>query len=154
MFPLNPTIILQGVPNDLTRFLNMPLQSIKHWIVPLALDDPWIPLLKKNQMGLNRFNALHKGWWKKHCIMEKESCGPKVPWVPSFGKELPHDISGIPPPLLSKRPTKEPMFHQFHRLWAAMGATFVNTREIFQCHSLTTTALWMTDQRRQPLFVP
>jgi hypothetical protein len=40
-FPLNPTIILQGVPNDLLCFLNGPLESIKQHIIPLVLDNPW-----------------------------------------------------------------------------------------------------------------
>ena len=32
-FPLNPTIIVQGVPNDLTCFLNGPLQIVKNQII-------------------------------------------------------------------------------------------------------------------------
>jgi hypothetical protein len=38
--PLNPTIILQDVPNDLMCFLNGPLQSIKKHIVSLAPNTP------------------------------------------------------------------------------------------------------------------
>jgi hypothetical protein len=38
---------------------------------------------------------------------------------------MPHDISSILPPLLSKWRAKEPMFHQFHRLRAAVRAPFV-----------------------------
>ena len=35
--PLNPTIILQGVPNNLICFLNGSLQSIKTQIIPLGV---------------------------------------------------------------------------------------------------------------------
>lgn len=40
--------------------------------------------------------------------------------VLSFGKELPHDIGGKPPCLLSKGTTEEPIFHRFHWLQATM----------------------------------
>ena len=40
-FPFNSTIIMHGVPNDLTCFLNGPLQIIEHEIILLAPDNPW-----------------------------------------------------------------------------------------------------------------
>ena len=39
-FPLDPPIILQGVPNDLTCFLNGPLQIVENEIIPLMPDNP------------------------------------------------------------------------------------------------------------------
>ena len=38
MLPFDPTIILQGVPNDLMRFVNGPLGHTKNQIVPLTPD--------------------------------------------------------------------------------------------------------------------
>ena len=40
LFPLTPTIILQGVSDDFMCFLNGPLQNIEHQIIPLAPNDP------------------------------------------------------------------------------------------------------------------
>jgi hypothetical protein len=47
-FPFDPSVILQGIPNDLTCFLNGPLQVIKNQIIPLPPDDPRKTLLKKS----------------------------------------------------------------------------------------------------------
>ena len=35
-FPFNPPIILQGIPNDLTCFLNKPLHVVINQIIPLS----------------------------------------------------------------------------------------------------------------------
>ena len=40
MFPLNPTVILQGFPNDLVRFLNGPLYNVENQIVPSTPNGP------------------------------------------------------------------------------------------------------------------
>ena len=40
-FPFNPPIIMQGFPNDLTCFLNGPLQVVKNQIISLSPNDPW-----------------------------------------------------------------------------------------------------------------
>lgn len=123
MFPLNPIIILQGVPNDLTCSLNGPLQSIKNPIIPLASNDPWNSTSQEKPNAVESFQYLAQRLIKNGIASwRKISAGQGS----SFGKGLPHDMSGIQQPLLSKRATKEPMFHRFHRLWATVGATFVN----------------------------
>lgn len=93
-----------------------------------------IPLLKKNEMRLN-------------CCTKVDQRGlhygkgfPQAK-VSSFGNELPHDVSNIWTPLLSEWTTEKPMFQRFHRMWAVVGATFVNLHRdypapLINCHNL------------------
>ena len=39
-FPLNPIVLLQGIPKDFTCFLNGPLLITKQKIIPLAPYNP------------------------------------------------------------------------------------------------------------------
>jgi hypothetical protein len=61
MFRLDPTIILQGVLDDLTNFLNGPLQSIKRQSVPLMRSNPWKATPQEELDAVDRVSALHKG---------------------------------------------------------------------------------------------
>jgi hypothetical protein len=49
LFPLNPTIIMQGIPNDLSCFLNEPLQIIENRIISLVLVNPQDTASKKTR---------------------------------------------------------------------------------------------------------
>ena len=84
-----------------------------------------MPLFKKNQMQLKRFRSLQRDWSRRHCIIEKDFRGPRLPF---FAKKMPQDVSSILPNLLSKRAGEEPMFHWFHRLQAIVEATLINLR--------------------------
>jgi hypothetical protein len=111
------------------------------------------PLLKKNQMWLNHFTVLHKGWLKRHCIIKNNYFMPRfLLLTSSFGKELPHDISNIPPPLLREWIAKEPMLHQFHRLLVAVRQLLSIFAKIFLHHSITATTLCMTNHRKATSF--
>ena len=57
MFSLNP-IIMQGVANDLTCFLNGPLSIIEHKVIPLALDNPWKTAPKEEPCAIEPFECL------------------------------------------------------------------------------------------------
>ena len=123
LFSLNPTIILQGVPNDLTCFLDGPLLIIKHKIILLALDNPWKTTPQEEPIAIEPFKYLAQRLIKEALHHRKWFLRAEIP---SFGKELPHDVGGIPPPLLSERTIVESMFHLFNWLWAAVRAIFVN----------------------------
>ena len=68
--------------------------------------------------------------------------------IPSFGKELPHDVGSIVSPLLSERTIVEYMFHRFTRLWPEWGQLLSIFAEFFLRHSLTSIPLWTTHKRK------
>ena len=70
LLPLDPTIILQGVPNDLMCFINWPLQSIKNHIVLFVPNTPRKTTPQEKPDVVEPFQSL--GWSKRHCIIEKD----------------------------------------------------------------------------------
>ena len=64
------------------------------------------------------------GLWKRHCVKEKDLCGPRLP--SSLSEKLPNDACGIGPTLLRKRATKEYVVHGLHLVRAAMKAALIN----------------------------
>ena len=55
---LNPTVLMQGVPNDLMCFLNEPLLIVKHKIVPLAPYIPWKTTPQEDPYATEIFECL------------------------------------------------------------------------------------------------
>ena len=83
-------------------------------------------LFKKNQMWLNCWSVLYKGWSKGLCIIEKDFHGPRIFFNLIYSKELPSDVGSVLPPMLSEWIAVKHMFHWFHWLRTAIWATFVN----------------------------
>ena len=83
--PLDPIIILQGVPNDLASFLNGPLQIIKHQIISLALGNPRDSAPQEEPDVIELSECLTK-WLIKEALHRREG----FPWteIPSFDKKL------------------------------------------------------------------
>ena len=121
-FPFNPTLIMQGVPNDLTCVLNGPLHIIKNQIIPLALDNPRKTTSQKELYSTEPFQCLAQRLVKEALHHRK---GFTRPEIPPFGKELPNDVGSISR-LLNQWTAIEPMFNWFHRLRTTMRASFVD----------------------------
>ena len=146
-FPLNPTIILQGVPNDLTCFLNGPLLIIKHKIIPLALDNPWKTTPQEEPNATKPFKCLAQRLIKEALHHRKGFLWGEFP---SYGKELPHDVGGISLPLLSEGTTVEsqPTVGYNEGSYCQSPPQFSRAT-----HWLPQPHGWPT-RERQPLFVP
>ena len=102
------------------------------------------PLLRKNQIWLNLLSVLHKGWLKKHCIIEKKLPQAEIPLI---CKELPNDVGNVLPPVLSQRTTIEHVFNGFHWSGTTMWATFVNLCWDFATPFIYRLSLSLMDDR-------
>jgi hypothetical protein len=102
---------MQGVPNDLTYFLNEPLQIIKHQIIPLVLYNLHKTALQEEPYAIELIKCLAQRLIKEALHHRKGFPRTKIF---CFGKEFPNAIGSISPPLLSEWTTKELVFHYFH----------------------------------------
>jgi hypothetical protein len=91
-------------------------------------------------------------------IKEALDHGKGFPWtkVTFFGKELPHGVINMSPPLLSDTVAEEPMLHQLHLLHTAMGTTFtfINLRQDFFVPPIHRHCLVDNQPKKDNLFVP
>ena len=90
--PLNPTIIMQGDPNFLMCFLDGSLHHIEHHIIPLAPNYPRKTTPQEKLDAVELFICLAQKLIKEVMHHKKGFLQAKVP---SFDKELPHDVGNI-----------------------------------------------------------
>ena len=109
-----------------------------------------MPLFEKNQMRFNCFNALHKGWSKRHCIMEKDFHGPRFPLLARSCHMI---LAAYRHPCWARGQLKNLCSTNSTDSGPQWGQHLSISVEHFQRHSLTATALWMTDQRKAIFFL-
>jgi hypothetical protein len=91
MFPFNPTIIMQGIPNDLTCFHIGPLQIVKTQSISLVPDNPRNTTSLKNPDATS-FKKLAQRLIKEALHHRMDVYKRRFSFV---GKDLPNDVEQV-----------------------------------------------------------
>lgn len=92
--------MLQGVPNNLTCFLNRPLQILENKVISLSPNNPWETASRKEPDATEPTKCIAQRLIKMTLHHGK---GLPRAEIPLLGKELPNDVSSVSPPVLSQR---------------------------------------------------